>query len=74
MDRIYFELITPYHQAELRREADEARRLATLPRRSLRPTLSITPLLAGFGRYLIEAGTWLQQLERPCRNCPSPAH
>lgn len=74
MDRIHFELITPYHQADLRREAAAARRLATVPRRPFMPTLTITPLLVGLGRYLIDAGTWLQQFERPCRDCPSPAH
>jgi hypothetical protein len=74
MERLHVELITPYHQADLHREAAAARRLAAVPRRSFAPTLLFTPLLVGLGRLLIDAGSWLQRLDRACPNCPSPSH
>jgi hypothetical protein len=74
MDRVHFELIVPYRLADLRREADAERHLAHVPRRPFAPTLGVAPLLIGFGRLLVDAGIWLQRLDRPCPDCPAPVH
>lgn len=65
MDRAHFELLGPYHLADLQREAEAARRAAAHQ--------SPVPVLPTLGRLLVRAGTWLQRLDRPCPTCPAPA-